>query len=267
MRILLHPGFHKTGTSSLQSGARLLSRPLSRHLYFMDGKALGEAPSAARRFSARSGMTHLHRYGQALSDSLANLPPLAGKALLISSEDLCGALPGLRGVTAYDAAPALMDQSVTTLRARFGEEAEITIWFTTRAPEPWLRSLWYQNLRATRLTDSFADYQASMTLASKLDDVVARVAKRLDGRATVQATPIEDCGAARLGPLGAALDLLGLRTGRLPALPAQNIQPEGAAEKLLDLNRSDLDKQALAKAKRAVIAKYRRQGATRRDQT
>jgi len=83
----------------------------------------------------------------------------------------------------------------------------------------------------------------------------------------VIATPIESCGAGPLGPLGTALGLLDIPGDGLPPLPARNAQPDGAAEELLALNRSDLGDDALTEAKRAVLRRYRQAGQTRRVDT
>lgn len=264
MRILLHPGFHKTGTSSLQGGVQTQTDRLSEFLQFRNTADLRESARAARRFSARPEKINLWRFAIAFRAELGSVQRDGPQALLISSEDLCGTLPGLRGVLSYEAVPSLMNVAVAVLKSCFGNGAEITLWFTTRTGENWLRSVWYQNLRAQRLTEDFETFRLLLARAAELDAVVARVAARIALQGRVISTPIETCGAPPLGPLGAALDLLDIRTEGLPPLPARNAQPEGAAEELLALNRSDLADEALVEAKREVLRRYRRAGQTRR---
>lgn len=264
MRILLHPGFHKTGTSSLQGGAQTQIDRLAAHLQFHNTADLAQSARAARRYSARPERINLRKFADAFAQDLRTVPSDGPRTLLISSEDLCGTLPGLRGVLTYDAVPSLMNVATAVLRSRFGTAADITLWFTTRERESWLRSVWYQNLRAQRLTEDFADFRPMLARAAALDAVVAGVIRRLDRRARVIATPIETCGSAPLGPLAAALDLLAIPRDGLTPLPARNAQPDGAAEELLALNRSDLGDSAVIEAKRAVLRRYRQAGQTRR---
>ncbi len=265
MRILLHPGFHKTGTSSLQRGAEVRMNQLAPHLRLMLTSDVIEAARAARRYSARPGDKTLRRFAETFADAISQIAPSDPRALLISCEDLSGYIPGNHEVPAYDAAPALMATAIDALHAHFGKAARITVFYTTRAPGPWQRSVWYQNLRALRITEDFDEYRPRLDRAAQLDDIATSVQTRLQGQADVVAAPIESCGSLPLGPLGVALDHLEIDTGGLAPLPAQNIQPEGAAHELLALNRSEMGAEALAQAKRDVIKRHRRAGNTRRD--
>lgn len=266
MRILLHPGFHKTGTSSLQRGAVARQQDLSAHLHLMLTPDVIGAARAARRFSARPQTENLRRFAEEFSAALPEPQSLTGRALLISCEDLCGYIPGNHGIEAYDAAPSLMNTATAVLHARYGEAARIIIWFTTRDGDAWQRSVYYQNLRAMRLTRDFDGYRETLTRAAQLDTITSAVAARLGPRATVHATAIEACGKAPLGPLGEALRLLEIRADHIAPVHAQNVQPDGAAEALLALNRSDLDDQALAGAKRDLLHRLRAAARASRDE-
>lgn len=264
MRVLLHPGFHKTGTSSMQRGAMARMPRLARHLRFLNNDDLARATRAARRYSQTRDPQDLHRFAEAFDLCLDAVSPDDPRALLISSEDLSGYMPGHHGVITYDAAAPLMNVATATLAARFGTDAGIIVWFTTRAPAAWARSAYYQILRAHRVTDSYESYHPVLAGASHLQEIVDEVAARVQGRARVVTSAIEEIGPKPLGPLGEALALLGIPATGLAPLPAQNVQPEGAIDALLALNRSDLDDDALAEAKRRLIRTYRQQGETRR---
>lgn len=265
MRILLHPGFHKTGTSSLQRGAEARMAALGPHLRLLVTANVIEAARAARKFSAAPHIDLLRRFAECFADAVENLDPADSRAVLISCEDLSGYIPGHHGVAGYDAAPPLMNVATAVLRSHFGDAAQVTIWYTTRAAPDWKRSVYWQNLRAMRLTEDFDSYAPRLHHAAKLDAIVEAVRFRLGKRAEVRQCAIEECGATALGPLGAALDLLRIPTDGLSPLPAQNVQPEGAAEELLALNRSELDDATLAEAKRDVLQRLRRAGETRRN--
>lgn len=264
MRILLHPGFHKTGTSSLQRGAAARSEQLAPHMRMMITQDVLHAARAARRYSARPGDAALRSFAEELTAAIRRLAPRDTRALMISSEDLSGYIPGNHEVPAYDAAPALTNVAVAVLRSHFGDDAQVTVWFTTRNARDWQRSVYWQNLRAMRVTESFEAYRSRLERAARLNDIVAEVARHVGTRAGVTSTPIEVCGTDPLGPLGTALSLLGVPSQGLAPLPAENVQPDGAAEELLALNRSNLDDDTLADAKRRVLQKYRRQGDTTR---
>lgn len=264
MRILLHPGFHKTGTSSLQRGTEARMDTLHPHLRLLVTSDVIAAVRAARRFSARPDTALLHRFTQSFAGAVEPLDPADTRALLISAEDLSGYIPGHHGVAGYDAAPPLMNAATAVLRSHFGPDCDITIWYTTRTARDWQRSVYWQNLRAMRITDGFEDYRLKLHHAARLAQAVKAVQTRLGHRATVCSTAIESCGASPLGPLGTALDLLGVPTDGIAPLPAHNVQPDGAADELLALNRSALDDTALATAKREVIQRHRRPGGTHR---
>lgn len=261
--ILLHPGFHKTGTSSLQRGAAELQRTLRPHLRLMFTHDLLDATRMAKRFSAYGEHADLRRFAEAFTDAIRHADPDDPRALMITSEDLCGYIPGNHGVTSYDAAAPLMNVATAVLRAHFGTDPSLSVLFTTRTPRDWQNSVWWQNLRALRLTEDFETYRIHLTEAANLDEIVGRVDARIRERATVIDAPIEECGADPLGPLGAALDLLGVPRVEIDPLPAHNVQPDGAAEELLALNRSALSDADLAEAKRKVLQRYRAAGATR----
>ncbi|MDD9725596.1 hypothetical protein PVV74_09035 [Roseovarius sp. SK2] len=266
-RILLHPGFHKTGTSSLQRGAAQVQRALRPHLRLIFTHDLIEATRMAKRFSAYREQSDLRRFAEAFTATIRDTDPDEPRALMITSEDLCGYIPGNHGVTSYAAAAPLMNVATAVLAAHFGPEAPIGVLFTTRAPRDWQRSVWWQNLRALRVTEDFETYRTHLSSAADLDTIVDSVDERVRHRATVLDAPIEECGTDPLGPLGVALDHLDVPRDGLAPLPAHNVQPDGAAEELLALNRSALSDAELSEAKRAVLKRYRAAGATRQTRT
>lgn len=237
---------------------------LASHLRLMVTADVIEAARAARKFSAQPNMELLQQFAECFAQAIEPLDADDPRHMLISSEDLSGYIPGHHGVAGYDAAPTLMNVATAVLRSHFGADAEITIWFTTRTARDWQRSVYWQNLRAMRVTEEFEGYRLKLHHAARLPEVVQAVAYRLGNRANVATTAIEQCGATPLGPLGAALELLGIPADDIAPLPAHNVQPDGAADELLALNRSDLDDDALAAAKRDVVQRHRRSGYTHR---
>ncbi|MCR9147920.1 MAG: hypothetical protein NXH74_12070 [Rhodobacteraceae bacterium] len=256
--VLIHPGFHKTGTSTLQRNLLSQADRLSPRLRVMLNDDLIEATRLARKFSVHSQDSALDAFTTAIATALEGLDMQDDRPLLLSSEALVGQLPGRKQVAGYDAAAPLMARTVSALRDRIGQTARITVWFTTRAPEPWMKSAYYQNLRQRRLCEDFESHARRLERAARLDDFVAQTRAELGDRADVTATRIETCAPHRLGPLGVALDLLGVRSDDLAPVRAHNVQPEQAAAQLLDLNRSRLSDAELAKAKRKLVRAFRK---------
>lgn len=256
-RILIHPGFHKTGTSSLQRAISAQARLLAPRLRVLLTDDIRPAIHVARRHSVRPDNRRLDSFTSNFADCLSLIDADDPRPLFISAESLSGQIPGRKGITGYDTAPDLLDRAVTVLRNRFGDRATIAIWFTTRDLEAWKRSAYYQNLRSTRLTEGFGTYGPKLDRAARLDEVVAAVRDRLADRAEVTATRIETCADLPLGALEVALDRLGIdKTGLMPE-PPHNTQPPDAAEALLRLNRSSLGDEALSTAKRDLLRRYR----------
>lgn len=265
--ILLHPGFHKTGTSSLQRAATALAPMLAGRLRVLLTDDIRPAIHVARRHSVHPDPRRLASFASTFAECLVELDPKDARPLLLSAESLSGQIPGRKGIAAYDTAPDLLDVAVRALHAHFGEGARIAIWFTTREPEAWMRSAYYQNLRSTRLTEAWEVYAPRLERAARLDDVVEAVRTRLGPRAEVTATRIESCHDLPLGPLDVALDRLGIDKTGLPAQPHQNTQPQDAADRLLTLNRSALDDADLSRAKRELLRRYRHIAEGRSDGT
>ncbi|WP_167648001.1 hypothetical protein [Mameliella alba] len=232
MRILVHAGFHKTGTSSLQSCAAANADWLSRNLNLLLPGDLRPVAQLARRYTIRPEQRKLNRMRRELN---AVLPP-PDKPLFITSEDLSGLVPGRRPGAGYDEAPELLRTVVTTLDDRY-PQAEITVWFTTRDEDAWMRSIYWQNLRGHRITEDFDTYRARLTDSLPLADRVEAV--------------------RAVGPLSLALDLLGLPDEGLTPTPPGNVPPKDGIETLLRLNRSTLDEDRLARRKRRYLRNQR----------
>lgn len=258
MRVLLHPGFHKTGTSSLQRGTIAQADALAPHLRVLLGTDMIRAIRAARRYSTRQSQGRLRRFCEHFETAIRDLSPDDPRAVLISSEDLGGHMPGLSNVTTYEAVPSLMLAASTALRAHFGQTAQIKIRFGTRDAASWLKSLYWQNLRARRLTDDFDTFHQEFAPAADLNRIVASTRALLSTEVDVGEIALETGARHRLGPLGVALKLLDIPTASLCPIGAQNRQPANGAEALLALNRSGLDDAALKDAKRDLLHAYRR---------
>lgn len=255
-RVVIHAGFHKTGTSSVQSTLRANRGLLEPHLRVYlkeDLEALTEATRA--HCAAPEEQEPLNAVGRYALRFFRRIDRQDPRPLLISSEDLSGHLPGRRRHPGYHAAPRIMSVIAENARHRFGEALELSFFFSTREQDSWLHSTWWQNLRSTRIIDDLDLYAARPELAAPLSQTVDAVARQV-APARVLSEPLEQSRTRREGPLAPLLDLVALDPGiraRLTLLPPVNAQPvAGLDEVFLALNRSGLDDEDLRDAKKIL---------------
>lgn len=254
-RVIVHAGFHKTGTTSAQrfllaNGAHIWPRCA----LVLPGKLRGGAATMAVRYSRFQTAALLAAFATDLRTALAAIDVGAKRCVLISDENLAGRMPGRDGQAGYSATPALMAQTETVVRDVFGDDTDITFHFTTRQPDDWLRSTYAHNLRTSRLTLDWADYAAHYAPAADLTRVVQAVQRAVTGR--VQSA---DLGMLH-GPHGPAAPLVNLIAlpdhllRKIGPSPIENKGPDaGLIAQLLDLNRSTLTDDALRQAKAARL--------------
>lgn len=250
-RLIVHAGFHKTGTTSAQKTLRKNRAALRPYTRIILRPGMEPLCEAARAFSVSRSEWDLALVKYEAAQVAKAIPSNA--TALLSSEDLAGHMPGRRGLRRYEATPrpmAALHHAFATVRP----EAEITFVFTTRDAEAWLASCHVQHVRATRMTLSRKDYARKFRASADLDGVIAQIAERVPD-AQVRRIALEDCS----GPLGPAAPLL--RLALVPAdvqaclttLPRANTAPPAEKlRRLLELNRSDLSNADLKEAKRAL---------------
>lgn len=255
-RVIVHAGFHKTGTTSAQT----FLRANGKHIYprcalVLPGRLRSNAARMAVRYSRFGTGALLDQFGMDLHEVLSGIEP-NNRCILISDENLSGRMPGRDGQAGYDATPALMERAEDIICDVFGAEADVVFHFTTRAPDSWLRSTFKHNLRTSRLKMDMDEYLATYRDAADLDAVIGDVASAVTG--TVYTLALEDL-TDELGPAHPLIDLIGLPRHlrkHLKPYPAQNKGPDDKMiEDLLALNRSALSDDALEKAKADLLGK------------
>ncbi|MCC1494281.1 hypothetical protein [Cognatishimia sp. F0-27] len=255
-RIVVHAGFHKTGTTSTQNFLRENRAALSEHVQILLKADMVDLTEAARRYSIKRTAQRQAALEQAATQTFEALDRHDRRAILLASEDLSGHMPGRRGVTQYDAAPVCLRSVQRAIGARFGNVAQVIFVLSTRAPDPWLRSTWWQTLRSTRLTKDFETYAAGLPAAADHAATLREITQAVFP-AQVRAFSLEDARAMSLGPVTPLLDFLdvtGAQRQNLCPVPVANRQPgNGLAEVFLALNRSGLSDAALRQAKRNLL--------------
>ena len=243
-QIIIHPGFHKTGTSTLQASLTANRDTLAPDIrIFLDQDIPGLSGAAKGYSASRSDLDlGLVLYEAALIAEQIS-PEL--QKIILSSESLCGYIPGRNGVQDYSAAPDLL----TTIGTAFSQtcpDTKLTYLFSTRNAESWLESCYAQHLRASRMTLTQQDYLTRFKPSANLTQVIADCRTALP-LADINSARLEDCTKTRLGMLDSLLDL-----ADYPEVKRNNLSPVAVANKapspaqlsaLLEINRSDLSDQ------------------------
>lgn len=255
-RIILHAGFHKTGTTTLQATLRENRSALKKHIALRLRWHLKELLSATRGYSTwRDPLTMLKvqdRFERMLND----LPGMPRRSLIISSEELCGHLPGRGDLMDYSAAPVLLYAFWDSIRQRF-PKADILIYLTTRAPDAWLRSAWSEHVKSSGMTMDFAAFERKYAEAAELDAMAQEIASRVP--APVHHAALEDCTDLPLGTADPLLDLceipLALRSTLHAPAPANTRLEDDILQQMLQINRTHDGAETRNAAKAALLNK------------
>ena len=255
-RIVLHPGFHKTGTTTLQNTLRQNREALKKHVGLRLRWHLKDLVAAARGYSTWGDPLTLLKVQDRFYRMLDALPGMPRRVLVISCEELLGHLPGRGDLRDYGSAATLLYAYWEILQERF-PNAEVVIYLTTRAPAPWLASAYFEHVKASDMTMEFSTFRDTYQRAAALDAVVADIASRVPAR--VISAALEDCTTLPLGPADPLLDHCDipddLRRTLIPARPANQNPGADVLQQLLAINRAETDPDRRQAAKKAVLAK------------
>lgn len=259
IRILFHAGFHKTGTTSLQASLAAHAAWLAPDILVETralSKRLAVAADAARRYSERLTATGLQALHSDLADWAAALPLRLGQTLVVSSEDFAGHMPGNLKIRDYSAAIPIATAIATVLHRQFGATLDLTLLYTTRDPEPWIRSIHWQLAKHHRPDISIGTFTRLFGSAADFAPLIAAIRAAVPG-AKVADAALERMQSLRLGPAGAIYDLLRLDASlqdTLPPKPPSNQSPPyDLAEAFMALNRVGMPRATLTRVKRAIL--------------
>ncbi len=263
-RVIVHAGFHKTGTTSLQdflSRNRIALKPYLSYYGKADFLAAG---AHARIYAQRPFPWRLWRFRRSFRAFLNSIE--ADEAIVLSRETFSGGMPGHRQLggklmMSYGrAAKPLSRVIVTELRRRFGPDTGITFLYTVREREAWIKSVYGHLLRSIRITKDFETFRAQFPdLPGPLAEAEAMA--RFLAPIPVKIAALEDYATEVEGPAKSVLDILDIpQTVRSGLIAAQRANTGNAADLLaefLEINRSDLPKSRLKNAKDRLIAQAR----------
>ncbi len=253
-RIILHAGFHKTGTSTIQSFLRENRVALKKQVALRLRWHMKDLCAAARGYSTDHDPLTLVKVQSRFGTVMNELPGMPRRTLIVSAEELCGHLPGRGDLVDYAAAPVLLYAYWEIAKARY-PEAEILIYLTVRDPHEWLASAHWEHVRSSDMTMDLEAFRAKYHAAADLRGMAAEIASRVP--APVHAYGLENCRDLPLGPADPLLDLcdipLTLRPTLTPVAPVNTRQGDDVLQALLEVNRTVADTQARNAAKAAIL--------------
>ncbi|WP_420586168.1 hypothetical protein [Ruegeria sp.] len=252
LKVLVHQGFHKTGTTTFQRTLSKNQHTLKDRVNVLLPRDVQDAGFSARRYAVAPKDRTLINFGKKLRSALKPYVGQTEKPLLISNEEFAGLIPGRKGVWSYTYTHVLAEALLEEIQQLTDAQIHITLLYTTRSPADWIRSTYWQNLRSNRILEDISEYSKLLHQGADLGAVVDRVRASVSSRANVVSVDVTD-QSDRLVPLIKALSILDVRSDDLIAIKDQNVQPNGSAEYFLELNRSPMTDEEVAAAKRAHL--------------
>lgn len=259
-RVLVHAGFYKTGTTSLQDFLSRNRAALAPHFTYLGPEDLRDATARARDYARWPTPLRRARFRRALGATLADPALNAAPALVLSRENFIGLMPGHRDwrrrpAIGFPHAAQLLGVVTDALTGRF-PGAGIEFLFTTRDRGPWLGSIHGHLLRSINLTDDLDQFTARFPSGFSCASEITRLTAALSPH------PVHQADLATLsqrpeGPAAAILDLLAvpdtLRRTLAPTAPANPGQSPAQRAAFLDLNRRRLSPADLKTAKQSLM--------------
>lgn len=254
-RVIVHAGYHKTGTTSLQDFMSDNKDLLAPYLRYYGKNDFLQAGAHARIYAQKPFAWRLYRFRKSLRRFLADLP--AGGTIVLSRETFSGAMPGHRRIggalirSYRRPARRLAGVIIGELRRKFGQDVEITFFYTTREREDWIRSVHGHLLRSIRLQDDFDTFRARFPALAGPEEEARHMEEALAPVAVVSAA-LEDYRNHPHGPAAALLDLVDLpKLARVPLRKARRAnrgQDTALRAAFLELNRGPIQNRAALKA-------------------
>ena len=258
-RIILHGGFHKTGTSTVQATLRENRVALKKHVALRLRWHMKDIVAAARGYSTDQDPLTLVKVQSRFGEMMNELPGMPRRTLIVSAEELCGHLPGRGALADYSAAPVLLYAYWEIAKARY-PQAEVLVYLSTRDPGDWLASAHWEHVKSSNMMlglEAFAEkYAGAAQLEAMVDEVRARVP------APVHSHRLEVAADLPLGPADPLLDLCDLpadvRDALLPVAKRNERRGPEVLEAMLTINRTHSDAEARNKAKAGLLAEMDR---------
>ncbi len=255
-RIIVHAGFHKTATGSLQDFLHQNRENLKPYFDYYGKIDFSSAGLKTRRFGQRPFPWRRLQFRRAFRAFLAQIPD--ADTIVLSRETFSGVMPGHRDVfgrmvTNYAETAIPLAQVISSeLISRFGPTADIRFLYTTRDQDTWLRSVYGHLLRSIHLRDSFETFCAKFEWPPNPEHDTQFIARAL-APIPVYIARLEDFSDLPSGPADAILDLADVpdqvRQSLTLAKRSNQGQNHDIEQEFLNLNRSVQSKKTLRTVK------------------
>lgn len=243
-KIVLHTGFHKTGTSSIQHFLWANRDKFEHDTRLVMFRHLKAACELAQAFSSSQQLLLVADLVQELESVFKGTE----QSLIISSEGLLGHVPGWPKVHTYSAAETLLPTYIELLSEIF-PDAEVQVILTIRDSEDWLFSIYRHLLRDLRLRLGFSEFRAAYFAASLLTDLSKTLEERI-APIPVKVLRLEDIQRHPLGPGGAFVEAANYSTDGFEPVGHGNAGADAALwHEFLRLNRSEFPDATVGEAK------------------
>lgn len=242
--IILHIGVQKTGTTSTQRFLEQAAPDIADRVIIRtpaEGTPMRPLGRAAVAFTLGPGKDRREALVAALDDVLDTVPE-GDQPVLLSHENLAGAMPGNGGETGlFPVLPRLLKQLDRTARDRGFAPLYV---FCTRPMDDWLPSVWAQAVRTDGYAGSWDDFRALTADLPDWGNLHRRIANAVGEDRVIRLRIGQDSDIGRR-----LLSLAGLPDPVVAALPALAVRAMerldgNATEFLRRLNALDLNPHA-----------------------
>ena len=253
-RIVIHAGFHKTGSSSVQYCLRQNRPALRPYLRSILRPGLKPVVSAARGYSTWRDPVTLAKFRHRFEAVLRDVTGMPKRVLVLSAEELSGHLPGRDGLHDYSAAVSLATEMQGAV-AHVMPGVPVTFCYMTRAPEPWLQSAYWEHVKSSSLTLDFEAFADRFPKAHQLEEIVAGIRRAVTTEVVSQ--PLDALADLPAGPASAVLDSCDVPAEVQAGLVQEvaNVRADRhTLLQLLEINRTEPDPDKRRAAKAALLA-------------
>lgn len=254
MRVVIHPGFHKTGTKSVQHLLKSNRGRLRPYLRPVLRAQMRDVVQAARAYATWRDPFSLDKFAQRFQAMLKRSTLEPGQTLCLSAEELSGHLPGRDGIDTYDAAPVLAKDMIAACQHVF-PDAEIAVFLSTRE-NGWLLSAYWEHVKSSSMTMGWDEFAATYDKADDLARVITNIRDVLP--CPVHVSTLEDSITMPAGPATPLLRLCGVPEDRIASLklsaPHNQTPKKAVLLALLAANRDYPDPDERHAAKQAILA-------------
>lgn len=172
-RLIVHLGVQKTGSTGLQRHLHLNADELADRLILLTpekGSPMRPLGRAAVAYSLKPAEDTAHSLENALREVLATLPE-NDLPVLLSHENLAGAMPGNGGETALY--PALPQIARIVLETAVDFAVDFVVY--SRDMAKWKPSVWAQAVRTDGYTGTLPQFMDEIAALPTWDDLIARI--------------------------------------------------------------------------------------------